>query len=89
MTTCYVDERDNKVEDPFAGFIERPWGQTGRINRQQTQFNSIQVYLYSAFYDTIIAKQLYRKLSFYSIFIYCRNLIYLNLWQNLVILYVV
>ncbi len=38
---------------------------------------SIQVYLYSAFYDTIVAEQLYRKLSFYNIFIYCRNLIYL------------
>ncbi len=42
------------------------------------QFNSIQVYLYSAFYDTIVAKQLYRKLSFYNIFIYCRNLICLT-----------
>ncbi len=28
------------------------------------QFNSIQDYLYSAFYDTIVAKQLHRKLSF-------------------------
>ncbi len=28
------------------------------------EFNSIQDYLYSAFYDTIVAKQLYRKLSF-------------------------
>ncbi len=40
-------------------------------------------YLYSAFYDTIVAKQLYRKLSFYNIFIYCRNIIYLtygNIW---------
>ncbi len=27
-------------------------------------FNSIQDYLYSAFYDTIVAKQLHRKLSF-------------------------
>ncbi len=26
----------------------------------------------------IVAKQLYRKLSFYNIFIYCRNLIYLT-----------
>ncbi len=42
------------------------------------QFNSIQVYLYSAFYDTIVAKQLYRKLSFYNIFIYCGILIYLT-----------
>ncbi len=41
-------------------------------------FNSIQVYLYSAFYDTIVAKQLYRKLSFYNMFIYCRNLICLT-----------
>ncbi len=40
--------------------------------------HSIQDYLYSAFYDTIIAKQLYRKLSFYNRFIYCRNLIYLT-----------
>ncbi len=30
-------------------------------------FNSIQVYLYSDFYDTIVAEQLYRKLSFYNI----------------------
>ncbi len=43
-------------------------------------YNSIQiqVYLYSAFYNTIVAKQLYRKLSFYNIFIYRRNLIYLT-----------
>ncbi len=53
------------------------------------QFNSIQVYLYSAFYDTIVAKQLYRKLSFNNIFIYCRNLIYLTYGTNLAILYVV
>ncbi len=35
---------------------------------KRIQFNSVQVYLYSAFYDTIVAKQLYRKLSFYNIF---------------------
>ncbi len=29
-------------------------------------FNSIQDYLYSAFYNSIFAKQLYRKLSFYN-----------------------
>ncbi len=40
--------------------------------------NSIQDYLYSAFYDTIVAKQLYRKLSFYNRCIYCRNVIYLT-----------
>ncbi len=45
-------------------------------------FYSIQVYLYSAFYDTIVAKQLYRKLSFYNICIYCRNLIYLTKFGN-------
>ncbi len=45
----------------------------------RTIFNSIQDYLYSAFYDTIVAKQLYRKLSFYNISIYCRNLIYFYL----------
>ncbi len=44
----------------------------------ELKFSSVQVYLYSAFYDTIVAKQLYRKLSFYNIFIYCRNLIYLT-----------
>ncbi len=42
------------------------------------QFNSIQDYLYSAFHDTIAAKQFYIKLSFYNRFIYCRNLIYLT-----------
>ncbi len=42
------------------------------------QFNSIQDYLYSAFHDTIVAKQFYIKLSFYNRFIYCRNLIYLT-----------
>ncbi len=43
----------------------------------------------SAFYDTIVAKQLYRKLSFYNRFIYCRNVIYLtygNIWLILYIL---
>ncbi len=39
---------------------------------------SIQYYLYSAFHDTIVAKQLYRKLSFYNRFLYFRNLIYLT-----------
>ncbi len=32
------------------------------------QLYSIQYYLYSAFYDTTVAKQLYRKFSFYNIF---------------------
>ncbi len=40
--------------------------------------NSIQDYLYSAFYNTIISKQLYRKLSFHDIFRYYRNLTYLT-----------
>ncbi len=48
------------------------------------QFNSIQDYLYSDFYDTVVAKQLYRKLSFYNRFIYCRNLNIFNICQNLV-----
>ncbi len=39
---------------------------------------SIQVYLYCAFYNAIVAKQLYRKLSFHNIFIYFRNVIYLT-----------
>ncbi len=44
--------------------------------------NSIQVYLYSAFYDTIVAKQLYRKLSFYNIFnILLINLINYMMWR--------
>ncbi len=34
-----------------------------------TDVSSIQDYLYSAFYDTIVAKQLYRKLSFCNRFI--------------------
>ncbi len=37
---------------------------------QNSLHNSIQDDLYSAFYDTIIAKQLYRKISFNNIFIY-------------------
>ncbi len=36
----------------------------------QRQFNSIQFYLYSAFHETIFAKQLYRKLSFFNRCIY-------------------
>ncbi len=40
--------------------------------------NSIQDHLYCTFYETIVAKQLYRKLSFNNLFIYCRNLIYLT-----------
>ncbi len=42
------------------------------------RFYSIQDYLYSDFHKTIAAKQLYRKLSFYNRFIYCRNLINLT-----------
>ncbi len=52
-------------------------------------FNSIQDYLYSAFYDTIVAKQLYRKLRFYSRFIYCRNVTYLTYGKMWLILYTV
>ncbi len=33
-------------------------------NSGPRSFNSIQDYLYSAFYDTIVAKQLHRKFSF-------------------------
>ncbi len=48
------------------------WG-AGVHNQQRTdkkkhnclaKFNSIQDYLYNAFYDAIVAKQLHRKLSF-------------------------
>ncbi len=49
---------------------------------------SIQDYLYSAFHDTIIAKQLYRKLRFYNRFIYCRNFIYLINDKIVLILYI-
>ncbi len=45
--------------------------------------------LYSLFYDSIVAQQLYRKLSFYNIFIFWRNLIHFYLCLNLVILYIV
>ncbi len=54
------------------------WSHTEPTPETQLHFNTkryIWVYLYSSFYDTIVAKQLYRKLSFYNIFIYCRNLI--------------
>ncbi len=50
---------------------------------------SIQYYLYSFSYDTIIAKQLYRKLSFCNRFIYRRNLIYLTYGKTWLILYTV
>ncbi len=50
---------------------------------------SFQDNLYSAFYDTIVAKQLYMKWSYYNIFIYCRNLIYLTYGKLWLILYIV
>ncbi len=53
------------------------------------QFDSIQDYLYRVFYDTIVAKQLYRKLSFCNRFIYCRNLIYFIYGKMWLILYTV
>ncbi len=52
-------------------------------------WNSVQDYVYSAFYDTIVAKQLYRKWSFYNRFIYCRNSIYLTYGKMWLILYIV
>ncbi len=52
------------------------------------QINSNQDYLYSAFHETIVAKQLYRKLRFYNRFIYCRNLIYLTYGKIWLILYI-
>ncbi len=51
--------------------------------------NSIQDYLYGAFYDTIVAKQLYRKLHFCDRFIHFRNLIYLTYGKIRLILYTV
>ncbi len=44
------------------------------------QFNSIQFKFICIVLFTIqiVAKQLYGKLTFYNIFIYCRNLIYLT-----------
>ncbi len=54
----------------------------------QRQFNSIQVYLYSAFHETIFAKQLYRKLSFFNRCIYCRNLIHFTYGKIWLILYI-
>ncbi len=53
------------------------------------QFNSIQDYLYSAVHDTIVAELLYRNLSFYNRFIYCRNLTYLTYGKLWLILYIV
>ncbi len=60
-----------------------------RSNPRQHRVHSIQDYLYSAFYDTIVAKQLYRKLRFYNIFIYSRNLIYLTYGKTWLIQYTV
>ncbi len=51
--------------------------------------NSIQDYFYSAFYDTTVAKQLHRKLSFNNRFIYCRSLIYSTYGKIWLILYAV
>ncbi len=50
---------------------------------------SIQDYLYRAFYDTIIVKQLYRKLSLFNRFIYCRNLIHLTYIQIIIIIIII
>ncbi len=46
----------------------RPILDLSQLNRSviRLKFNSIQDDLYSAFHDTIVAKQLYRKLSFYN-----------------------
>ncbi len=52
------------------------------------EHNSIQVYLYSAFHETIFAKQLYRKLSFFNRCIYCRNLIHFTYGKIWLILYI-
>ncbi len=51
--------------------------------------DSSQDYLYSAFYNTIVAKELYRKLNFYNRFIYCRNLICLTYGKMCLILYTI
>ncbi len=53
------------------------------------QFNSIKFkcICIALFNNTIVAKQLYRKLSFHNIFIYCRNLIYLTYGKLWLILY--
>ncbi len=53
------------------------------------KFNKIQDYLHRVFYDTIVAKQLYKKLHFYNRFIYCRSLIYLTYGKMRLNLYIV
>ncbi len=55
---------------------------------QYIQFNS-RLFAKRFFYDTIFAKQLYRKLRFYNRFIFCRNLIYLTYGNIWLILYTV
>ncbi len=64
----------NKISKPQWKQVttQHNWHKTMETSRNY----SIQDYLYSTFYDTFFAKQLYRKLSFYYRFIYCRNLIY-------------
>ncbi len=61
-----------------------------RVKYLWSIFNSIQFKIIcSAFHETIIAKQLYRKLRFYNRFIYCKNLIYLTYDKMWIILYIV
>ncbi len=63
------------------------------VRKMSNKFNSIQDYLYNAcfvnaFHETIVVKQLYRKLSLYNRCIYCRNVIYLNYGKIWLILYI-
>ncbi len=81
---CLVDVRGQRrmVRDDRKATVTQ-------LNTHYSQDISIQDYLYSAFHNTIVAKQLYRKLSLYNRFIYCRNVIYLTFGKIWLILYTV
>ncbi len=55
---CLVIERLQKALRP-SRILDAPASQ----REVDEMYSSIQYYLYSAFHDTIVAKQLYRKLS--------------------------
>ncbi len=69
----------------FSNII-RHYRRTFRSVKRKWRFQKY--YLYSAFHETIVAKQLYRQLSFYNRFIYCRNLKYFTYGKILLTLYI-
>ncbi len=86
---CALFQNLKHAKKKIIFFWKSTWNQTWPfylINDCSIQFKFICIVLFTI---QIVAKRIYRKLSFHNIFTYCRNLIYLTYGNIWLILYTV